>query len=426
MDVKSEAFKSAVSAVRERIAAVKRRGTRRGFIDYRGCMDVCADFNKIIDEAEETLNAGEYEPAYTVTALIIINCAKIAGTADSSSGCLTDTIYFAQKLLAKVCAGAKNDSKAAKYIFEKGLKDAADKAFDGWEHMAYDFLESIAVLSNGDNLDNLYAVLDALHEKLSKKEYASYHLQSDAVVRLAAIGSAFGEQAAEAFIAAHLNFDEIRKTAVRRAIEKRDFREAERLCRERLEDEVDTGFYSRISEWRYLLYEVYDKAGDIENRIATAKDLLFRSDTEYYDVLKRLLTEKGVWEAEYPALRDRLSRNLPLHLYMRILSKEGETALLLEKVREYPPDVFTYGKQLSKVYPAETYEICLDVIYREADEANDRKKYKKVCANIRKLFEYGGIAETDAVIAELKKKYPRRPAMLDELNALSVKLKKVR
>lgn len=325
-----------------------------------------------------------------------------------------------------MCAGAKNDSKAAKYIFEKGLKDAADKAFDGWEHMAYDFLESIAVLSNGDNLDKLYAVLDTLHEKLSKKEYASYHLQSDAVVRLAATVSAFGEQAAEAFIAAHLNFDEIRKTAVRRAIEKRDFREAERLCRERLEDEVDTGFYSRISEWRYLLYEVYDKAGDTENRIATAKDLLFRSDTEYYDVLKRLLTEKGVWEAEYPALRDRLSRNLPLHLYIRILSKEGETALLLEKVREYPPDVFTYGKQLSKVYPAETYEICLDVIYREADEANDRKKYKKVCANIRKLFEYGGIAETDAVIAELKEKYPRRPAMLDELNALSVKLKKVR
>lgn len=120
MDVKSEAFKSALSAVRERIAAVKRRGTRRGFIDYRGCMDVCADFNKIIDEAEETLNAGEYEPAYTVTALIIINCAKIAGTADSSSGCLTDTIYFAQKSSRRCAPALKMTAKRRNIFLKKG------------------------------------------------------------------------------------------------------------------------------------------------------------------------------------------------------------------------------------------------------------------------------------------------------------------
>lgn len=425
MIVKSDEFKSTLSAIRERIAVSKRHGTHRGYIDYRGCMSVCGDFDQIIDETEERLSNGEYELCYAIAALILINCAKMASTADSSSGCLSDTIRYTQRLISKVCAAAKNHSEAAKYIFEKGLKDALNNAFDGWEDMAYDLLENLAVLSDEDNIDNLYAVLDAMHEKLSKKEFASYHLEDDALVRLAAINSAFGEPAADEFIAAHLNFDEIRRIAVRRAMEKQDFRYAEKLCREILEKEHDKpSAYSRISEWRYLLFEIYDKAGETENKIAAARDLLFRFDTSYYAVLKQLLAEKGIWETEYPALRLKLSQSLPLHLYMEILSREGEIKLLLEKVREYPSSVFTYGKQLSEKYPTETFSICLDVIRLEAAEADNRIKYKKVCGSIKKLFEYGGLAEADAVIAELKEKYPRRPAMLDELNSLSAKLSK--
>lgn len=305
------------------------------------------------------------------------------------------------------------------------MKDAENKAIDGWEDMAYELLESLAVLSNEHNVDKLYTVLDAMHEKLSNKEFGSNHLESDALVRLAAIKSAFGEQAAEEFIAANLNFDGIRHMAVQHFLEKQDFRHAERLCKEILEKEDDAlSAYSRVSKWRYLLFEIYDKAGDAENKIATAKDLLFQFDTSYYDVLKKLLTEKGVWEAEYPELRQQLSRILPLHLYMAILSREEEIQLLLDKVYEYPPSVFTYGKQLSEKYPVETHALCLEVIRREAAEADNRIKYKKVCGSIKRLFEYGGFSEAEAVIAELKGKYPRRPAMLDELDSLSVKLAK--
>ena len=145
------------------------------------------------------------------------------------------------------------------------------------------------------------------------------------MVRLAAITSAFGESAADEFIATHLNFSGIRRMAVRNAIEKQDFRYAEKLCREILEKEHDMpSAYSRISEWRYLLFEIYDKAGETENKITAAKDLLFRFDTSYYAVLKQLHTEKGIWETEYPALRLQLGQILPSHMYMEILSREGK------------------------------------------------------------------------------------------------------
>ncbi|ANX01782.1 hypothetical protein CSTERLE_09485 [Thermoclostridium stercorarium subsp. leptospartum DSM 9219] len=96
-------------------------------------MSVCQDFDDIITEAEELIDKEEYELCYAIAALVLINCAKMAGTSDSSSGCLSDTIRYTQQLISKVCTAAKNHSEAAKYIYEKGLKDAANKAFDGWD-----------------------------------------------------------------------------------------------------------------------------------------------------------------------------------------------------------------------------------------------------------------------------------------------------
>ena len=142
--------------------------------------------------------------------------------------------------------------------------------------------------------------------------------------------------------------------------------------------------------------------------------------------MKELLIEKGVWENEYPSLLKSLGERLPYHMYMEILSKENETSRLLEEVRRHPKSVFDYGKQLAERFSIQTYTLCVDVIRQQANEADNRTKYKKVCYLIKKLHEFGGIAETESVIVEMKAKFPRRPAMLDELNALTVKLAKKR
>ncbi|HWQ75739.1 MAG TPA: hypothetical protein VN441_10520 [Syntrophomonas sp.] len=172
-----------------------------------------------------------------------------------------------------------------------------------------------------------------------------------------------------------------------------------------------------------MLFEVYLKIGDKDKQADLAKDLLVNQhDTQYYAVLKQLFSESSVWDAEYPSLLERLGQALPYHLYLDILSKEGETRRLLTVVSVHPSSVFNYGKQLSMEFPKETYVLCIDEIRRQAAEADNRIKYKKVCSVIKKLFEFGGVAETESVITELKEKYSRRPAMLEELNSLAVKL----
>jgi hypothetical protein len=99
---------------------------------------------------------------------------------------------------------------------------------------------------------------------------------------------------------------------------------------------------------------------------------------------------------------------------------------LLGELKLHPASVFTYGSQLSAHYPSDVYSLCLAEIRKQAAEANNRDLYKHVCSNIKRLVEFGGKSEADVVIAELKSRYPRRPAMLEELDILAMKLVKQR
>lgn len=425
MNIKSEKFKIAMSAVRERIATAKRRGTHRGFIDYGGCISVCNELIAILEDAGKAAERGECAYAYSVAALILVNCAKLASSADDSAGGITDTRSWVEEVLAKACSRVEYGSAEAEFIFLQSLKDSRNKAFEGWEEFAYDLLMATAGLATTRNINKLYAVLEAFSAKLSQKAYSSWHLESDCLIRLAAITVVDGEAEADRFIADNLQYDGVLRIAIQKAITKGDYMAAEVLCRDKI-NSIDRD-YHWTREWYELLFESYLKMGDTAKQTALAADLLvYKHDMKYYAVLKKLLRENGAWEAEYPLLLERLGQNLPYHLYLHILATEGEISRLLTVVSAHPSSVFEYGKELSAKFPQATYELCLEEIRRQAAEADNRMKYKQICSNIKHLFAYGAVAETYGIIDELQAKYPRRPAMIDELQGLRVRLARKR
>jgi hypothetical protein len=60
----------------------------------------------------------------------------------------------------------------------------------------------------------------------------------------------------------------------------------------------------------------------------------------------------------------------------------------------------------------------------EAAAATDRRKYKGVCKLIKSYSLTGAKEEARLLIQHLIENYPRRVAMVDELQALGLKLKK--
>lgn len=89
---------------------------------------------------------------------------------------------------------------------------------------------------------------------------------------------------------------------------------------------------------------------------------------------------------------------------------------------ENPYDLFYYGKYLVKDYPEQVYELCYKEISESCAQAKDRREYKKITKNIAQLIKWKGNDTAKSLIEELKQRYPRKPALLDELEKVEKKL----
>jgi hypothetical protein len=151
----------------------------------------------------------------------------------------------------------------------------------------------------------------------------------------------------------------------------------------------------------------------------TAEEILLCGDLKYYDILKTLREKQGDWDGLYAELLSKCEAKLSYTGYMEILEKEEEYALLLEQIKNHPDQIYRYGKLLAEKYSADICAIFIGQITKEAETAHGRESYNRVCARISRFAEAGYKAEAIEMIGDLKVKYKRKPAFVDELNKLS-------
>lgn len=127
-----------LSLVKETIRASIRRNTKRGFIGWSSCDQICMDMHGCLDQCGELRKEGSALEALEVTVYVLLEGIKLASCADSSSGMLTDVLGRACEM-AKDCA--EELSGQEKQMRDKALaliiKGAKKKAFDGWMDWRY-------------------------------------------------------------------------------------------------------------------------------------------------------------------------------------------------------------------------------------------------------------------------------------------------
>lgn len=406
-----------LSAIKELVKGSIRSNTYRGYIDEEGCDNICADLDDALDKARRRIKHGQYDRALDIAQFVLLTGVKLAGEADSSSGSLGWTIDAALETVELAAAGlAKSGGGRTEWV-KKLLKTVQDPVFDGWDHWRYDLLQRVAVLADEQNEGEFYAVLDRLSDRLWEgfKDLPRYgYGKEDKITRYHVLCSVHGPGAAKAYLEQNLDVDEFRLILVRENMAEKDYANAERLCREKVDKEQPER-WQRPSQWQYLLYEIYQDWGQREKQIKRARRLALLGDRDFYQTAKELLTEAGRWQEEYPGFLAELKAIRPVYEYMEILKLENETALLMEQVRLYPETVFQYGGILAPQYGKEVFSLCASAIRENVKQASDRKAYQRVCDLIQSLAEFGGAKEAKILIGELRQFYPRRPALLDEL-----------
>ena len=414
-----------LSTAKEMIHASIRRNTHRGDIDMRGCDAICNDMDEVLETARRHVECGRFAAAIALALEMLHIGAKLASEADSSSGCLCDTMDYGLELLENAAASLQSGEHKKKQVsFDKILKIAPNKTFDDWEDLRYDLLNCAALLADQKSAPKLSTLLDELLAAAGKMEYGrEYCMEANMETRFRLIETMEGAKAARDFLSQHLNFDRLRELAIIMDMDAGNYKRAEKLCLEKAET-TSRNPYGSPSQWHELLCNIYRTAGQEKKLTAQLRTMLLLGKLECYDELKKRLQADGCWEQEYPSLLQSIAASRPCDQYMWILAKESELALLIEQVERKPDTVFIYGNQLAKQYPQRVYALCASQIRSVGELVQNRRDYHKLCSLLEKLIGYGGTAEASQLVMELRETYPRRSALQEELTLLERKAAK--
>ena len=409
--------------VKNKITASIKYNTYRGFIGWRDCDSICMDMHDCLDMWTEPFEKGEYMVVLEVAAYILTSGTKLASHADSSSGMLTDVTTRSLKLVEKY---TKEIAKQEKQIRDSALaliiKEAKKKAYDEWEDWRYDLLKCGICLCDEKSAKKLEKIFDVLLER-EVEDFLEYERMENMLARYLLHRHLRGKEATKEELYENINIKEFRIIAIKDAMEDKDFSEAERLCLEKVEAQKEWHYRRGDSEdWNNLLFEIYETAGDTNKQIVQAKRLLLLGNEKFWDTLKRIYKKDGVWEEKYEELLDELRDSKKAICYRSVLIAENEKKRLLDNVQENPFDLFYYGDFLVEDYPEQIYELCYQAIRDNCAQAKDRREYKRITKQILQLIKWKGNDTAKELITELKQTYPRRTALLDELQKVERKM----
>ena len=405
-----------LSEIKDHMTEIIRQNSDRGFIPYGGCNRICTEMYAILEGNEQ---CSDKRLAFDVSILVLLRMMRLISHADTSSGAATDVIEFCLQGIEKLCQAADEENRS--YFFDSIVKAAKNKVFQEWPDQGYELLKSavyfVQAPKQAKKIKEIFPLLGTLY---NGKPYSDELLITHGLVdRLE------GAEAADRYLMEHIDTPEMRMLAVEKALDAKHYLRVEQLCREALRENI-RGDYNRRPPWAYYLERLYTATNQQDHLHEILRLILLQRDTKYFPKLKDFYIQLGVWEERREPLWQELSAKLLAHEYAALLAQEGELEKLLTIVKQHPSFVFHYGKQLATRFAAETYALFEACIAEEAQAATDRRKYRQVC---RMLKDYSAVAAKEKaveLIDFLAAKYPRRPAMLDELAAVKNKLMKIK
>ena len=413
-----------MSIVKNTMNASIHCNTIRNYIGRRSCDNICMDMHDCLNMLESPFDRGDYLTVLEAADYILVTGVKLASCADSSSGMLTDVVLCTFELIERCTLEiAKQDKQLRDAALGMILKEAKKKAFDGWPDWRYDLMKYAICLCDEKNAKKFENTLDAFMLELEKEDFPQYRKKEILVVRFLLHRHLYGKEAMREELYKHLDIKELCIIAINDAVEAQNFDEAERLCIEKANKD-DTWNYRRHDpkDWNNILFDIYIGSGNIEKQICQARKILLYGNEDFWDTLKELYKKQGTWAEVYSELLDELKNSSQSVCYKKVLVKENEKQRLLEDVTEKPYDLFYYGKYLVKDYPKQIYDLCYKVITESCTQAKDRREYKKVTKQIAQLIKWKGKDTARDLIAELKQTYPRKPALIDELEKVEQNL----
>ncbi|MDR7238180.1 hypothetical protein [Neobacillus drentensis] len=411
--------KDEISTAKKLITASINGAKRKGFIDWRQVGPALQGADLTLQKAQVKVEKGEWESAVLLALAVMPPVVKMLNFSDDSNGSIGDVMNWAIRTIddAVTTSLPNLNDKEKKGLFDAIIKEALKAHYDGWSDWRYALLKTCTNYSPAKDLRiKLEKQLESLQSGPESTWHDRYEKTQIKLLQFEIIERCDGADRAERFIYENILESEFREKAIALELGKGDYKKVIQLCLDG--EEANKEYRGLVHKWKEYRYQAYEMIGDIEQQKQLARELLFKNEFSYYLKLKELYLPNE-WNVVLNKIVDDFNKmDYQPSVYLSILKEENLTAELLAYCQSNIRSIIDLYPYIIKDYLEEVNELFTKYIEYSAEEATDRKKYRTVCSIIKTYKKACGTIHSHKLIGELREKYKRRPAFIEELGKI--------
>jgi len=421
------------------VGKIVRKYSNRGFIDYRATFGLTKEISKILANGQAFIRQNNFRDAFTLARVVLQAMMEAATQADDSAGNIGSSLSEAVELIDTIAKDRQVAPDLKEEVFtylknELGRKLYYDYGDFGNElfgifydlalrlHKAADFLDLIASL-----LPNFKGPYDQYQKEFFIKQKMKF---------LAATGKT---EEAEQLVQEHLDIVEVRQREVDKAIARKDYLTARKLIADGIRIAQEKKHPGTVSGWQKQLLRLAVLEKDTAAIRQYARKLAFDPwfNREYYRQWKATFSEAEwetaigqfiaettaritqIWNSQKSQLL-RLPAPPLLNSLGPVLIEEQDWYQLLELVQKENRlmTLSNYHPYLAPRFPAEMLQLYLAALKQYGQQADNRTDYAHLVEYMQMVMQ--DIPQSKepikALARDLQQQFPRRRAMLQELN----------
>jgi hypothetical protein len=408
---KTDITKYARDVIQSAIIAV----SNRGYVEYPDALHAINGANEVLAMIDEKISAGEILSAVELCVVTLEETMELLDNCDDSGGHVGGVIGEAIEKIGLATSDMKSIAEDAEKLFNMIFSHAQNKIYDGWTDWRMDILTALVPLcGHTANREKLEGYLLSRQLSAMKDRVRDYELRELQGLQLRVIERFDDKAAADSYVERHVDNPDFRRAAIETAMSKKQYDRALALCLDG--EEKDARLVGLARDWKEWRYRIYEKTKDVAAQKELARELLINGEFDYLLKLKSLYSD-----AEWPQIVQDILANFGVGnqsgVYVQILLHEKLKPQLLEYCKKNVITITKYYTHLIPEFKAEVGKIFTEYIRGSAALANGRNQYRDICGVV-KHYEQACGKDADAIKDELRLRYAKRPAFLDELRKL--------
>lgn len=395
---------------------LKTASDRHGFIDWSASRQVGNAIDNLLKSAQKQIDNHNYKSAFFICTAVMEQMNEALEYSDDSNGDIGGSIEVACEMLYTI-AQMQPTEEIRKLIIEYCFTALDKQIYSGWNWHIEILRLAALLLKTEDEIERIFKQID----KVQRSDYEKEKAQT---IKYEILLKTKGENAAEIYLEQNITNSTLRQEAIQKALEKRDFEKALSIAKDGISYDLK-GRPGLAKKWYDWLLKIAQAQNDSEKIIEYARLLFidnFMNEQDYYQILKKHVKPEEWSEFVEAMIQDITTKKRwpDMNLIAGIFIKEEWWDRLLELVK-MSPDLKTidnYEKYLSKNYTNEIVELYANEILSYMENNMGRGHYQNACRYIRKIIKLGAREKANEIISYLRNEYPKRKALMEELNKI--------